>query len=108
MPTLESLRLCVCEAIKAYKAECARFGITKFDEDILKAAVELQEASQCTVLECHLCRTLAKPESEHAAGCTKYLGLYATVASKLVLPQLWDAAQKAMKPPNSKAACKKK
>ena len=89
----------VAKAIETYKNEITRWsGGTTVDETLIKACKDVADASQVTVLESQLCRVLHKKDlSEMKAGVQKYLSLYASVKSDLVVPQVWLAAQAILK-----------
>ena len=67
------------------------------DDPLLALADKVVAASQCTLLESHLCRAYKKDKSEHAATCTKYVNNYATVPGDDVHTLLWTWAQSFMK-----------
>jgi hypothetical protein len=75
-------------ALNAYKVECTKWGIDKFDETLLAEATRLTLLSQVTSYESQLARSLMKPLNEQFDSISKYRGLYAHVPPREILPQL--------------------
>ena len=85
------------QAEKTYRTECATWGVTTESGELLAEAAAVSAASQCTVLESHLCRALKKVDkASRVESVQKYLGLFANVSPSTVVPQLWSAAQKVL------------
>ncbi len=82
------------QAVEKYKQEVARYGAEALIENrVVELAETVGYNSQCTLLECHLARSLRKSAGDRLEALSRYLKLYALVKESDVHPVLWAAAQ---------------